>query len=150
MRKNPTILNALIHNVDRERALAATDGPDGWSVIEVVCHLHDFEAVVTERINLFLSKPNPVFLNYNPLELASRRDYKAANLQDEFKSLVEARRQNLARLATLTPEQWSLSGSNPDLGVMTLLEVMGHVALHDTDHHEQIVRCLGLSVSLID
>lgn len=150
MRKNPAILNALLHGVDAARALSATDGADGWSVLEVVCHLRDFEKGVAERIMLFLSTPNPTFDNFDAQGVAARGNYKAANLREAFDTLVELRRQNLAKLATLTPEQWSLTGSNPNLGTMTLLEVMGHVALHDTDHHEQIVRCLGLSEALIE
>jgi uncharacterized damage-inducible protein DinB len=150
VRKAPTIFNALLHDVDAARALAATDGADGWSVVEVICHLRDFEPIVAQRLDLFLTMPNPVYQTYDPKADEARRDYKAANLREEFAALVELRRQNVAKLTALTPEQWNIAGSNPDFGAITLIEMMAHVALHDSDHQEQIARCLGLSDSLVD
>ena len=41
MSRTPVILEGLLNGVDQGRATAATDGPDGWSVVEIVCHLRE-------------------------------------------------------------------------------------------------------------
>ena len=37
------------------------DGADGWSVLEILCHLRDYQAIFAERIRRILEEELPTF-----------------------------------------------------------------------------------------
>ena len=41
-----TVFDALLHDCTQERARAARGGDEGWSVVEIICHLRDNEECV--------------------------------------------------------------------------------------------------------
>lgn len=145
LRKNPLILDAILHDVSQERATSATDGPDGWSVLAVMCHLLDFEEIFFTRARRILSEPKPQFPAVDQLELAQLHDYPNQDLRDQFERYVELRRQLIALIELCSEDQWSRHGVYADSTVVTLLELAINIGLHDVNHIEQIVRALGSS-----
>ncbi len=59
LRKTPVLVKSLLKNVPQEQAITATDGPDGWSVVETMCHMRDFEEVSLKRVQVVLEQDNP-------------------------------------------------------------------------------------------
>jgi DinB family protein len=149
MRKTPVILNAILRGVTQERAQQAVDGPGGWSVVEVMCHMRDYEEIVYKRAQLMLEADQPGLPGLDNEETAKRRDYAHQNLGLEYGAYLDARRRLVGFLSGLSDEQWRRQGVHPEFGTMTMLELALNVSQHDVNHIEQIVRALGLSEALV-
>jgi hypothetical protein len=148
-RRTPVILHGLLHSVTQERAMAATDGPDGWSVVEVVCHLRDFEGFFRHRVELMLTHDNPELPAYDHEALAIERDYQHQELRNALAVLLEERREFIALFESLTPEQFQRTGIHPENGQITVLDSAVQLTHHDITHLDQITRCLDLSEQLL-
>lgn len=57
LRKTPLLLTTLLDGVTGAQARALRDGPDGWSVLWIICHLCDIEAIFTQRVRDLLVAP---------------------------------------------------------------------------------------------
>jgi hypothetical protein len=148
LRKSPVILNAILKDVSQERAQQATDGPDGWSIVEIVCHLRDYENIFLERAHMMLDQDNPKLPGYNQEELARERNYKIQNLREAFDGYVSSRQSFVHLLSGLSDEQWHRPGRHPNWGDINMLELGTNAALHDLNHAEQMVRTLGVGAAL--
>ena len=146
--KTPVILNVILRGVDQARAQSATDGPDGWSVLEVLCHLNDYEQIFNDRVRLILGSDLPLLPGYNQLELVKTNHYADQNFAEVFASYVSRRRALLALLRGLSPEQWNRRGVHSVWGEVTIVEQMSYVPTHDLNHIEQIIKALGTSPDL--
>ncbi len=148
--KTPVILNVILRGVDQARAQSATDGPDGWSVLEVVCHLNDFEQIFFERARRIVENDLPRFESIDPNELAKSSGCAQQDLAEVVASYVSRRRAFLAFLRGLTLEQWQRKGIHYAYGEMSLVELVTNTTLHDVNHIEQIVKALGTSPDVAD
>jgi uncharacterized damage-inducible protein DinB len=149
LRKTPVILNSILRDVTQIQAQQMTDGSDGWSVIETMCHIRDFGDVLAQRIHLVLNADLPDLPAMQPSTENRHRDYHQQQLSEEFAAFVEQRKHVIHALSVLAPEQWQRRGIHAVNGEMTLLEIIIHAVWHDVNHIEQIVRSLELSDSLI-
>lgn len=141
LRKTPVILAHLLSGLTQAQAEARRDGAEGWNLLYIVCHLRDMEAQYMGRIQDLLAAPNPIFRTVSNPELIERNQYAAQHFHAALAEYQSRRAQTLALLETLTDEQWLLSGTHPEQGPATLLDVAVNCGLHDIDHMEQIVRC---------
>jgi hypothetical protein len=142
LRKNPVILGAVLAGISQERAEALRDGPDGWNIVYIVCHLRDYERIVAERIQLILSQDRPTLADMNNAELIARNRYAEQSLEATLADLARRRGALLELLEGLSDEQWLRSGVHPAQGAGTVLDIAVNAALHDIDHIEQLVRCV--------
>ncbi|HVO44226.1 MAG TPA: DinB family protein [Aggregatilineales bacterium] len=145
LRKTPVVLNALLKGVTQEQAQRMTDGPDGWSVLETMCHIRDFADISLQRVHLILEQDRPTLPPLKPDEATRSRDYRSQRLADEFATWLDSRRTVLMLLTGLPADGWQRAGIHGELGTMTLLELSVHMVWHDLNHIEQIARSLGLS-----
>lgn len=146
--KTPVILNVILQGVDQQRAQTSTDGPDGWSVLEVLSHMNDFEQIFLDRVMKMVETDLPRFEAIDPDALAKNSDYAGQNLSEVFASYVSRRRAHLAFLRGLTPEQWQRTGVHYASGEQTVVELATNTTLHDVNHIEQIIKALGSSPTL--
>ncbi len=143
LRKTPTILKAILGNTTQEQTRAIRDGQDGWSILEIMCHLHDIEILFMGRVRDLLNTPNPTFAVVSNEELMERGNYQARDLHATLAAYTTLRQEFIGILESINDEQWSLAGLHPSQGPATLLDVAVNTGLHDVDHIEQIARCLG-------
>jgi uncharacterized damage-inducible protein DinB len=143
VRKTPVILKTILSGVTQERAQHATDGPVGWSVVEVMCHLRDWEPIFLERIRLMLETDNAQLPHYDQEAMAKDGNYASQNLQAAFDAYLSKRKELVNQLSSLTEAQWQRRGTHPRMGEHSMVELAGNVALHDLNHIEQMVRALG-------
>nr|WP_255604442.1 DinB family protein [Oscillochloris sp. ZM17-4] len=143
LRKGPAILEALLAGVTQEQAMSLSDGGDGWSVLYIVCHMRDVEAIFAQRARDLLDHPSPTFQVTPNEELIARGNYVAQDLRAALASYKAQRAAFIAMLEPLSDGQWLLAGTHPEQGPATLLDVAINSGLHDVDHQEQIIRCLA-------
>src|SRR5690349_21469698 len=93
LRKNPAILNTVLRGIDQERAQTARDGADGWTVLEVVCHLRDFEHIFFERARLAAETDLPRWQSIDQLDRVKTNRYNEQNLVDVFEEYARTRQQ---------------------------------------------------------
>lgn len=141
LRKTPFILAAALNGVDDRLAVQRTDGPDGWSILFVVCHLCDYETAVMKRVTDMLTFDHPTLEPWNQLQLAATNRYGEQTYSDVLAQLQSQRRDLVKVLESLDVAQWARAGVNPEQGEGTVLDVAINAGLHDIDHIEQILRC---------
>ena len=125
--------------------LGAPDAPDGWTPREVVGHLisaelHDWMPRVEMILRDGTSKPFAPFDRFAYVE--RDRGVPSLALVERFAQL---RAENLARLRELVGDAPDLEqrGLHPDLGQVTLGELIATWAVHDLDHLSQVLAGLA-------
>lgn len=144
MKKTPVLLSALLNGVTQEHALAARDGGDGWNVVEIVCHLRDFEEIFFMRARRIVEEERPLLEPFDHEQMAIERHYSQEDLHAAFEAYAARRAAFLDWLKARDEADWQRVGVHPEAGEYTLLEQAMQVPLHDVDHLEQIARVLGL------
>ena len=144
LRRTPSTLDRLLRDLPDNWA-RVTEGPDTWSAYDVVGHLiHGEHADWIPRARIILehgaAKAFEPFDRFAQFE--ESRGKSLNQLLDEFKA---ARERSLAELDALeiTPGMWGREGRHPDLGAVTLGQLLSTWVAHDLDHIVQISRVLA-------
>ena len=144
LRRTPPVLRTLLADLP-DRWLKATEGPDTWSPFDVVGHLIDGEEtdwIPRARI-ILAGGENPAFEPFDRFaHLRRNRETPLSVLLDRFAAL---RAKNLAALDGfgLTPADLALEGIHPELGRVTLGELLATWVAHDLGHIGQVVRAMA-------
>jgi hypothetical protein len=144
LRRTPPVLRALLTDLP-DPWLKGTEGPDTWSPFDVVGHLIDGEETDwIPRAQIILARgENPVFEPFDRFaHLRRNRETPLPILLDRFAVL---RAENLAALEAfrLTPADLALEGVHPELGRVTLGELLATWVAHDLGHVGQVVRVMA-------
>jgi hypothetical protein len=144
LRRTPVSLAGLVRDLPDEW-VRHDEGPGTWSVFDVVGHLiHGERTDWIPRARVILrhgtSRTFEPFDRFAQLQASQGRSLN--ELLDEFAGL---RDQNLAELAgfRLAPEQLALEGRHPELGVVTLGQLLSTWVAHDLDHLAQVARVMA-------
>lgn len=141
LRKTSALLGASLRERSQEEAATLRDGPDGWSILFIACHLRDYEIAWRERVELMLEADNPTFSTFDHHEVVASHSYAGQALQAILADLLTRRAALIARLEALDDAQWLRPGLHPEQGPGSVLDVAINAGLHDLDHLEQITRC---------
>ena len=137
----PRIVEGLIASAPKE-ALTWREAEGTWNIVEVLCHIADGE--ITDwmpRVERILSGGGR-FTPYDREGGFTRyRGWTAEALVGEFGQL---RRANLEKLETwrLSAAHLNLPGEHPELGPVTLEQLIACWATHDMAHVAQLSRIL--------
>ena len=143
LRKTPHVLSHIVAPLSQEHAITWRDGAAGWSILYILCHLRDMEALYIGRVEDILSQPNPTFRTLSNDELIRQNNYSDEQpFQTVLAEFMHRRNQLIALLEGTVENQWLRTGIHPQQGPATLLDVAINCGLHDVDHIEQIVSCL--------
>jgi len=142
LRATPEVLEALLDGCTQEQATAARGGDEGWSIVEVVCHLRDAEEQALARMRLMRDTTNPVIAAYDQERWARERHYAQASLREALAAFNRFRAQHVAELAQLSPQEWERSGRHEEQGTITISSHTLHIVSHDALHAAQIARQL--------
>jgi hypothetical protein len=146
--RTPATLDALLRGLP-DPWTAANEGDTTWSPFDVVGHLIHGERtdwIPRARIILADGEARP-FDKFDRLaQFAVSKNRSLPALLDEFAGL---RRQNLEELKALQLSENDLErrGTHPELGVVTLRQLLATWVAHDLDHIVQISRVLARQYS---
>lgn len=143
MQKNPITWAHILRGVSEEQAKSLRDGGDGWNIVEVMCHIRDFEVVFFERAQQIVNEDNPTLTPRDHETLVIENDYASQSLAPVFADYQATRGKFNAWLAERSPEDWTREGVHPVTGSLTLLDQVAQVALHELDHMEQVSHILN-------
>lgn len=143
LRRTPETLSVLLKDLP-EAWVTANEGGDSWSPYDVIGHLiHGEETDWVPRARILLEHGEAqAFTPFDRFaQFEKSRGKSLGELLEEFAGL---RRQNLTALAELhlRPEQMSLRGTHPELGSVTLSELLATWIAHDLSHVAQILRVM--------
>ncbi len=120
------------------------EGPDTWSPFDVVGHLiHGEKTDWIPRARHILDgnpAPFPVFDRFAQFEESKGKTIES--LLAEFKTLRDANIQHLHAMA-LTPADLQRTGMHPELGEVTLQQLLATWVRHDLSHIRQIARVMA-------
>lgn len=118
------------------------DRGDGWTALQTLCHLRDFEAVFLLRVRLMVLHDNPDLPFPNPDQLAAEKSYHTQDLWTVYEEWVKNRQDLLKYLESLEEGDWERPGVHPIRGYFTPHNQLFLVPYHDTLHLDQITRTL--------
>ncbi len=146
--KTPACLDLLLRDLPDEW-LRANEGPDTWSCYDVVGHLvHGELTDWMPRLQIILE--HGAARAFTPFDrfaqLQNDKSKPIGEVLDRFKFL---RQQNLQRLEDLhlTAQDWSRPGKHPELGAVTLGQLISTWVVHDLTHFNQIHRVMAKQYS---
>ena len=140
LRQTPYTLSRMLDDLSPEWTESKGD-TENWSPYDVIGHLiHGEETDWIPRAEIILAQgENRTFVPFDRLAQFERS--KGKTLTDLLTEFAYARNANIEKLIRwqLTPDQLALSGTHPELGEVTLEQLLATWVVHDLNHIRQIV-----------
>lgn len=144
LQKTPGVLEALLGNLSDDWTKSSKD-PNNWAPFDILGHLiHGEKTDWIDRAKIILEQgENRTFVPFD--RFAQFKDSENKNLGqllDEF-AVLRAGNLEILRGFDLTADQLKLKGIHPNLGVVTLGELLATWVVHDLGHTKQITTVLA-------
>lgn len=144
LERTPNVLNELLCGLD-DAWTTPNEGRDTWSPFDVIGHLiHGERTDWITRARIILehgdAKPFTPFDRFAQFEQSRGKSMKT--LLDEF---AELRDQNLMALQDLNlqPSDFEKRGTHPELGTVSLGQLLATWVVHDLGHIAQVSRVMA-------
>ena len=139
----PRTLRTLLGNLSDE--WTATSDRDSWGAFDVIGHLiHGEETDRVPRARIILEQAgNRTFVPFD--RFAQFENSKGKSLPDLLDEFERLRSENLEVLRSwrLTDQQLALEGTHPELGPVTLRQLLATWVVHDLNHFRQIATAMA-------
>jgi len=147
--RTPATLDAFLRGLPdvwvRSNEGRTKNGEDSWSPFDVVGHL-----IVGERTD-WMPRARIILENgearpFDPFDrFAQLKESQNKSLEQLLDDFARLRKENLAALLALNlqPEDWTRRGRHPELGVVTLPQLLATWAVHDLTHVHQLARVMA-------
>jgi uncharacterized damage-inducible protein DinB len=112
----------------------ARPGPGAWSVLEVVVHLTDSDAISIDRMKRILIEDNPPLLYADETAYVARLHTHEQDIEDALLLFEIGRRQWARVLRQLPDEAFLRAGTHNRRGKMTLGDLVEGYVQHVEDH----------------
>ena len=142
--RTPATLDALLRGLP-ENWVRSNEGKDTWSAFDIVGHL-----IVGERTD-WMPRARIILENgearaFDPFDrFAQAKQSQGKSLPQLLDEFAGLRSENLASLQSLNlqPEDLTRRGRHPELGVVTLAQLLATWAVHDLTHVHQLSRVMA-------
>ena len=144
LERTPSTLNAMLRELP-EAWLVRNEGPETWSPHDIVGHLihgEETDWIPRAKIILEYGEARP----FEPFDrTAMFEKSKGKSIAELLDSFATRRKESLRELdeMKLTPALLEKRGKHPELGVVTLKQLLATWVVHDLGHVRQIVRVLA-------
>lgn len=136
LRHTPTILERILDDVPADRYGEKT-AEDRFTLLEMVCHLADFEDIYVERMRAALKTDGVEVADIDEGERAREKKYDCRDLHKELEVFGNRRRDTITFLEELSDEQLGRSFTKEGIGRVTIREYLAILSGHDLYHLEQ-------------
>ena len=143
LRRTPAALSALLADLP-DAWVRATEGAGTWSPYDVVGHLIHGERTdwIPRARHILAGEARP----FDPFDRTAQfNEGGDANISELLETFAALRRESLAALAgmRLTEADLGRTGTHPELGAVTLGQLLATWVVHDLDHVAQIARVMA-------
>lgn len=135
----PAKVRAAVAGLTREE-LTARPGPGAWSILEVVVHLADSDAIMIDRMKRMLTEDNPQLLYADETAYVERLATHDQDLEDALVLMEVSRRQFARVLRKLPPEAFDRHGTHSKRGRVTVGGMIPVYVKHIDDHLEFVLK----------
>ena len=142
--RTPATLNSMLRDLP-EPWLSHNEGPETWSPHDIVGHLiHGEETDWIPRAKIILEHGDArAFEPFDRVAMFETSKGKSiAELLDTFAALRKESLHELNKMK-LTPALLEKRGKHPELGVVTLKQLLATWVVHDLGHVRQVVRVMA-------
>lgn len=137
----PAVLRVLLADLDF--ATLQRPNPEGWSIKDIVAHLHDMEGIAfTERIARMLAEDAPLLPSGDAAEHLAAGNYAARGLDELLSELAAMRAEHVVWLLALTPQHLARPAQHHQAGIITVADIVHQWAYHDLAHLHQVLELL--------
>ncbi|RKE98977.1 DinB family protein [Ichthyenterobacterium magnum] len=144
LKQTPKTLKSFLVNLSDDW-IYCNEGNDTWSAFDIVGHLiHGEKTDWIPRLEIIMNaSENKTFTPYN--RFAQFEDSKGKTLAELLAEFSELRKNNIIYLKSLNlfEEQLDLKGIHPELGEVTLRQLLASWVTHDLGHMAQIARVMA-------
>ena len=144
LQATPQVLRAWLGNLP-DNLIRSNEGPDTWSPYDIVGHLiHGERTDWIPRLELILSQGDS--RAFTPFDrFAQFRESREKSLAELLDTFAELRHTNVGRLESHRLEASDLDrrGLHPELGPVTLGQLLATWMAHDLNHLAQIARVMA-------
>ena len=143
LERTPASLRALLEGLP-ETWVRATEGDGTWSPYDVIGHLiHGERTDWIPRARHILAGDTRPFEPFD--RTAQFRESKGRSLAELLTTFAELRQQNVDALLgmNLTGDDLDRRGLHPELGEVTLGQLLATWVVHDLDHVTQVARTMA-------
>ncbi len=142
--RTPATLNSWLRDLPDSWALP-NEGAETWSAFDVVGHLvHGERTDWIPRARIILARESSA--TFEPFDrFAQLKSSEVESLNDRLDQFSSLRARNLATLDEmhLTSQHLALEGHHPELGTVTLGQLLSTWVVHDLGHIAQIARVMA-------
>ncbi|MDP4229519.1 MAG: DinB family protein [Bacteroidota bacterium] len=114
-----------------------------FSANEIIYHLLEVEELWQRRIKQLLHTSDRHFQQIDPDALAKEHRYNEQSYEEGIAKWKAARKQTIALVSGMTPEQSMLKGIHSRYGEMDTARILDTMADHDMQHLRQMERTLA-------
>ena len=133
LEKTPAMLEMLLRDVPAE-TLDWKPAAERWSITEVLAHLLAIEQLYGDRAKRIVVDQNPMLAKYVAPNEAEIRKSARRYLED----FVALRQAHYFFWHGIPSSACSRTGIHPEMGAITLLQLLNELANHDLGHLRQI------------
>ena len=114
--------------------LSAATLPGKWSAHQQLAHLARYHQIFLQRIDRILSEPSPAFPRYRAEEDAEWPAWTNFSTEQVMARLSSLRTKLMARLRSLSEEDFQRTGIHPKFGEMNLSLWLEFFLVHEAHH----------------
>lgn len=141
----PEQLTALVRNLNTEQ-LTTHYLPNEWSVAQNVHHVADSHMNSFIRLKLILTEQRPPLKPYDQDAWAVRADADNVAIQSSLALLEGLHRRWVTLFESLQESEWSRTGLHPEIGEVSVEDLLRIYAGHGEAHLDQITRTLAAGI----
>jgi hypothetical protein len=148
LERTPSVLNHLIKNLSEEWT-SNNEGKETWSPFDVVGHLiHGENTDWIPRTKIVLNGDREV--KFTPFDRFAQYEFsKGKSLHDLLTEFEVVRYENLEQLKSfnIQPTDLEKEATHPELGIVSLRNLLSSWVVHDLGHIAQISRVMAKQYS---